>query len=400
MAWPDTPRLDDRKRMQDRPLGSSSSLAPQSGVQNQYQQQAQGYDRAMRLLNRAARKGDANAALGAVKLGEQSFERGYGVSGGIRSHEQEQGAASNFENITNARTAQREAMLNQGAGAQPGQTVQNTRPLSELVSGDESPSNRKDTALSLLSGGGSPRNIQQEEASGFVNTATGDLLERRKAFDQKLRSGGPLESFQDEAASLKIAPQALRDRYAAVSGEIKAAEDEADAPVRQYFASSTPPPAPTQSDNIPAPAGWAENRVVGDSPTNPVAPQAPQGRVARPMDEQRQYNARLLEAAAQEVPKFDARTDAQAQLAEIDAEESAKQHAQSQQEARDADSRVSLLKAGLAIPTAGLSYAVPAALRSAGESNARENARLQKLKQIEDQRKARLAEFRRTSSGG
>lgn len=138
MAWPDTPRLDDWKRMQDRPLGSSSSLAPQSGVQNQYQQQAQGYDRAMRLLNRAARKGDANAALGAVKLGEQSFERGYGVSGGIRSHEQEQGAASNFENITNARTAQREAMLNQGAGAQPGQTVQNTRPLSELVSGEVS----------------------------------------------------------------------------------------------------------------------------------------------------------------------------------------------------------------------------------------------------------------------
>src|SRR6478609_2964710 len=73
----------------DRQIGltnrSTGALARPTQAESQYKQQARNYDQANRLLGRAARRGNVDAALKRVDLQDQANANGFDV-GGIRSY--------------------------------------------------------------------------------------------------------------------------------------------------------------------------------------------------------------------------------------------------------------------------------------------------------------------------
>lgn len=79
--------------MQKRPFGTNTALSDGTqygvggAVGSQYRRQEQAYGQALRLLNRQARRGNVDAALGVIKLREQAMEGGY-APGGIRQKAQ------------------------------------------------------------------------------------------------------------------------------------------------------------------------------------------------------------------------------------------------------------------------------------------------------------------------
>jgi hypothetical protein len=84
--------LDRYDEMQRRPFGSNTALSAGNtnnlgGVAgSQFRRQEAAYGQALRTLNRAARRGDARAALGAIDVREQAMEAGF-APGGIRRSE-------------------------------------------------------------------------------------------------------------------------------------------------------------------------------------------------------------------------------------------------------------------------------------------------------------------------
>lgn len=87
--------LEKYDEMQRRPFGTNSSLsnnslygAPSQARDDAYQFKRQGeaYSRALRLLDRKARRGDADSALKAIGLRDRAMEDGF-TPGGIASRE-------------------------------------------------------------------------------------------------------------------------------------------------------------------------------------------------------------------------------------------------------------------------------------------------------------------------
>lgn len=86
MAALSTPRLDNLAAMQSRPLGTNTALYRDPSTEaltRQYRQQKSDYGMARRLLRRAARRGDVNAALKNIELGQSAQESGvqFGMEG-------------------------------------------------------------------------------------------------------------------------------------------------------------------------------------------------------------------------------------------------------------------------------------------------------------------------------
>lgn len=85
--------LERYDAMQRRPFGTNTALSPenQNGIGgvagSQYRRQEQAYGQALRLLSRAARRGDANSALRAIAVREDAMSKGY-APGGIRQKTQ------------------------------------------------------------------------------------------------------------------------------------------------------------------------------------------------------------------------------------------------------------------------------------------------------------------------
>jgi hypothetical protein len=88
--------LDQLDAMQRAPLGTYSALRRPSPTASQYKRQASLYGQALRTLTRAARRGDANAALKAIDVGNDAMSRGFSP-GGIRDAEGFKAEAGQFE---------------------------------------------------------------------------------------------------------------------------------------------------------------------------------------------------------------------------------------------------------------------------------------------------------------
>lgn len=78
-SFPGLARYD---AMQRAPLGTYSALRRPSPVASQYKRQSEMYGQALRTLSRAARRGDANAAITAIGLRDKANADGY-TPGGI-----------------------------------------------------------------------------------------------------------------------------------------------------------------------------------------------------------------------------------------------------------------------------------------------------------------------------
>lgn len=87
----DFTRLDRLAAMQNAPMGSvATSMRPPSPVASQYKRQAEMYGQALRTLSRAARRGDADAAIKAIGLRDKANLEGF-TPGGIGRSEDVQG---------------------------------------------------------------------------------------------------------------------------------------------------------------------------------------------------------------------------------------------------------------------------------------------------------------------
>ena len=91
------PGLAQLDAMQRAPLGTYSALRRPSPAGSMYKRQASMYGQALRTLSRAARRGDANAALKAIDVGNDAMSRGF-TPGGIRDAQGFQAETQQFEN--------------------------------------------------------------------------------------------------------------------------------------------------------------------------------------------------------------------------------------------------------------------------------------------------------------
>jgi hypothetical protein len=91
-----TPGLDRNAEMQRQPIGTFSALRRPSPVATQYKRQSEMYGQALRALSRAARRGDAGAAIDAIKVRDQANNAGFTPSG-IQRNEDVQGNIASRE---------------------------------------------------------------------------------------------------------------------------------------------------------------------------------------------------------------------------------------------------------------------------------------------------------------
>ena len=127
-----TPLLDRLAEMQNRPFGTNTALSDgsQYGVGgsagSQFRRQASAYGQALRILNRAARRGDANAALRAISVREDAMNKGYSPGGVSRKAEADAGilgrldamrsSAADRQRAAELERARAEIELGQGQG--------------------------------------------------------------------------------------------------------------------------------------------------------------------------------------------------------------------------------------------------------------------------------------------
>lgn len=111
----DTPGLDRLAAMQRTPVGASRLMAPPSAASSQYRQQASMYGQALRNLSRAARRGDARAAVDAIQVRNQANQEGF-TPGGIRRYDTFQGDIAGREQAyqTGAQDLEAASQINRG----------------------------------------------------------------------------------------------------------------------------------------------------------------------------------------------------------------------------------------------------------------------------------------------
>lgn len=105
----DFPRLDRLAAMQRSPLGTFSPLRRPSPVATQYKRQAEMYGQALRTLSRAARRGDAKAAMAAIDLRDKANAAGFSP-GGIQRSEDVRGSIQTLENDMATETADMDSL--------------------------------------------------------------------------------------------------------------------------------------------------------------------------------------------------------------------------------------------------------------------------------------------------
>lgn len=107
-----------------------SSLAPASSAGSQYRHQAEQYSRALRLLNRQARQGNADAAIGAIKVSDHAVKMGF-APGGVRNANEYRADANNYGRVLEAGARKREADINRLAQDPQQQRIGNPQPLGQ-----------------------------------------------------------------------------------------------------------------------------------------------------------------------------------------------------------------------------------------------------------------------------
>ena len=115
--------LERYDEMQRRPFGTNTALSDGSQygaggtAGSQFRRQEQAYGRALRLLDRQARRGDVGAAIDAIKVRESAMGQGYAPGGIRRKDEADQGL------VTRVETTQMEAKADAAKAALERQSV-------------------------------------------------------------------------------------------------------------------------------------------------------------------------------------------------------------------------------------------------------------------------------------
>lgn len=112
-----TPGLDRLAAMQRQPFTPFSAMRRSSPVATQYKRQSEMYGQALRTLSRAARRGDAEAAIDAIGLRDTANADGY-TPGGIQTFDENQGNIAGREQKyqTGAQDLERKATLDRRSG--------------------------------------------------------------------------------------------------------------------------------------------------------------------------------------------------------------------------------------------------------------------------------------------
>lgn len=153
----DFPGLARNAEMQKHPLGTFSALRRPSPVATQYKRQSEMYGQALRTLTRAARRGDAGAAIEAIKYRDQANADGYSPGGISRSEDTQGNIASREQRMVQEDAiAQKENQFNMGEldrrlGGQGATTAPMSRPEMSGPPSYLKPS-RTSAALDMLEG--------------------------------------------------------------------------------------------------------------------------------------------------------------------------------------------------------------------------------------------------------
>jgi hypothetical protein len=225
--------LDQYDQMQNRPFGTNTALSngSQYGVGgtdgSQIRKQNSAYGRALRILDRQARRGDARSALLAIDARKQANEEGF-TPGGIQRKEEvdrnindriaaraqsgmDMQAAQETERRRNAFLGN-SFLVNPNPGAanvDPGFTTNPNPGATNMDPGFTAPKNRLYAGLDVLEAGQSGNQAQLDtavagaQALGVTNPEsilnTGDELKYRKTLDTVLGQA----KTPEEIAALK-----------------------------------------------------------------------------------------------------------------------------------------------------------------------------------------------------
>lgn len=193
-----TPGLDRNTEMQRYPLGTFSALRRPSPVASQYRRQSEMYGQALRTLSRAARRGDAGAAIDAIQLRDKANADGFTPGGINRSEDMQQNIAAREQSLM-----QRNADLGKAntLDRRTGDMVQPTKP-----------STRTTAALDMLEGamgtyqGGNEQLYQGRKAAEGLGVTDPDSLlsgDRNLKYRQTLDMALGQAKSPEEIAALK-----------------------------------------------------------------------------------------------------------------------------------------------------------------------------------------------------
>lgn len=223
--------LDKYDEMQRRPFGTNTALSDgnKNGVGgtagSQMRRQGEAYGRALRLLNRQARRGDARSALSAIAVRDEANAAGYspggignaeernaGILGRLRSQSQAAADAESFKTVN--RTAAGE---NLNAGRPDAGRPMAGRPLAGRPDGGAEPATastsifsppqtRNYAGLDLLEGAGkvsNPFGDPGQELAGALNAQELGVTNPNSIFtgDPTLKYRQTLDSTLGEATS-------------------------------------------------------------------------------------------------------------------------------------------------------------------------------------------------------
>ena len=164
--------LDRYDASQRAPLGAYSALNRPTPAASQYKRQAALYGQAMRNLSRAARRGDARAALAAIDVSNQAMEDGF-APGGIQRSENMQAGAAGFQQSFEQRAndlENRRGILDRRLNEDPLTAPRAFNPREWDYAGGKSPVNPNATPGA---GRGTPIGREQEMPS-LYSTGRGD----------------------------------------------------------------------------------------------------------------------------------------------------------------------------------------------------------------------------------
>lgn len=220
----DTPGLSRLGDMQRAPLGQFSALRRSSPVASQYKRQAEMYGQALRTLSRAARRGDAGAAMDAIKVRNQANDEGF-TPGGIGRSEDFQGNVAAREQSMLQRNEDLGGQNRLDRGFMGGR--ERGVPLSRDVAGPSGPvrmPTRNSAALDILEGaqGGYEQLGRGREAAESLGVQDPDSilqgnrnLKYRQTLDSALgeaKSPEEIAALRERGTKQGISPKAFDRR--------------------------------------------------------------------------------------------------------------------------------------------------------------------------------------------
>lgn len=180
--------LEKYEEMQRRPFGTNTALSAgnERGVGGsagfQSRQQGAAYGRALRILNRQARRGDANSALQAIRVRDDANSAGYSPGGIGNPVERDAGITSRLR--AQSQAAADNEMLQQVNRQSAQESLNAGRPSAGRPDAGRPMAGRPDGGSRLRSGNGIPTMLQRTDDSYSTfstpenrNYAALDLLE-------------------------------------------------------------------------------------------------------------------------------------------------------------------------------------------------------------------------------